>query len=388
MRKQIRLFQPYLSSSELKAVNRVFKKSWIGFGEEVKKFEKEWCRKFKVKYSVAVNSCTAALHLSLLCNNFKKGKKVLVPSITFSATAASVLYSGLEPIFVDINHDDLNLNIEDMKKKYTKDCVAIMPVHFGGHPCKMEKIIPWAKKKNLIVIEDCAETCGGYYKGKKLGTWGDFGCFSFEEKKMMTTGDGGMICTNNKKLAKKIKSLSFHGWNRDPLSRHKERFQKKSKKYLPHWYYEIENLGFKYNMNDLEASIGRVQLKRLDFFNSSRIKMLKIFLKNINSLKHIKPTFPYDLKNSSYWMLSIRCKKRDKLIDFLKKKKISSSVHLMPLPLHKLYKKYDGKIPIAKKIWKDLVTLPLHPHLKKNEINYIIKSINDFDKLMLKNNDL
>ena len=109
MRKQIRLFQPYLSSSELKAVNRVFKKSWIGFGEEVKKFEKEWCRKFKVKYSVAVNSCTAALHLSLLCNNFKKGKKVLVPSITFSATAASVLYSGLEPIFVDINKDNFSL---------------------------------------------------------------------------------------------------------------------------------------------------------------------------------------------------------------------------------------------------------------------------------------
>ena len=147
IKKNIRLFQPVLGKPELKSIKRVFNKSWIGYGEEVKRFEKEWSKKFNVKNSIAVNSCTAALHLALLCNEFKKGKKVLVPAITFSATAAAVLYCGLEPVFVDINKDDLNINVDDMKKKYTKDCVAVMPVHFGGHPCKMDEIVNWAKKK-------------------------------------------------------------------------------------------------------------------------------------------------------------------------------------------------------------------------------------------------
>ena len=378
--KDIRLFRPSLGTKELKSIKKIFDKSWIGYGEEVKKFEKEWSEHFEVKHSIAVNSCTAALHLSLLCNEFKKGSKVLVPAITFSATAAAVLYCGLVPVFVDINDDDLNINIEDMKKKYTKDCVAVMPVHFGGHPCKMEEITKWAKKKNLIVIEDCAETCGGFYKGKKLGTWGDFGCFSFEEKKMMTTGDGGMICTNKSNMVEKLKSLSFHGWDKDPLSRHKKRFNKTKllKKNDAHWYYEIQRLGFKYNMNDLQACIGRAQLKKLSFFNNSRIKTIKKYLQNLNYCKNLIPTFPYQLKDSSYWLFSIRSKKRDKLIEFLKKNKITTSVHLMPLPLHPLYKKYNSKIPNAITIWKEIVSLPLHPNLKNSEVEYINRKLREF----------
>ena len=283
-------------------------------------------------------------------------------------------------MFVDINKEDLNINLEDLKKKFTKDCVAVMPVHFGGHPCEMDKIMSWANQKNLIVIEDCAETCGGYFKGKKIGTWGHFGCFSFEEKKMMTTGDGGMITTNNAVMAKKLKSLSFHGWDKDPLLRHKQRSldsSKKSKKDL-HWYYEIKHLGYKYNMNDLEASIGRVQLKRLSFLNNSRIEFLKKYLLNLKKCKNLISTFPYNLKKSSYWMFSIRSKNRDDLISFLKDNNISSSVHLMPLPLHPLYKKYKSKIPNALKTWKELVTLPLHPHLKKKEIDYINAKLREF----------
>ena len=175
--KYIRLFQPSLDWRELDSVKKVFKKAWIGYGEQVQEFQKEWSKFFGVKHSIAVNSCTAALHLALLCNDFKKGKKVLVPAITFSATAAAVLYCGLIPVFVDINENDLNINMEDLKEKYTKDCVAVIPVHFGGHPCEMDKIMKWAKKKKLIVIEDCAETCGGYYKKKKAWYLGPFWLF-------------------------------------------------------------------------------------------------------------------------------------------------------------------------------------------------------------------
>ena len=218
-------------------------------------------------------------------------------------------------------------------------------------------------------------------KKKKLGTWGHFGCFSFEEKKMMTTGDGGMIVTNNSIMAKKLKSLSFHGWDKDPLLRHKQRYlysSKKSKAKL-HWYYEIKQLGYKYNMNDLEASIGRVQLKKLSFFNNSRIKILKRYLSNLKKCKNLKSTFPYNLKKSSYWIFSVRSKNRDNLISFLKKNNISTSVHLMPLPLHPLYKKYKSKTPNASKIWKELVSLPLHPHLKVKEINFINRKLREFN---------
>ena len=186
--------------------------------------------------------------------------------MTFTATAAAALYCDLEPVFVDINDYDLNINFEDLKKKYSKDCVAVIPVHVGGQPCEMEKIIPWAKEKKLLVIEDCAHTAGGVYKGKTLGTWGDISCFSFEEKKMLTTGDGGMICTNNKYLASKFRNLSFHGWNKDPWSRHKKGLSKTNLN-EKHWYYQIKDLGFKYNMNDLMAVIGQVQLKKLNSFN-------------------------------------------------------------------------------------------------------------------------
>ena len=146
----IRLFKPSFGNEEITALKKIFNKSWIGYGPEVKKFEDSWSKYIGIKYSVGVTSCSAALHIALASKNFKKKKKVLVPAMTFTATAAAALYCGLEPIFVDINEYDLNINFEDLKKKYSKDCVAVIPVHVGGHPCEMEKIIPWGKKKKFI----------------------------------------------------------------------------------------------------------------------------------------------------------------------------------------------------------------------------------------------
>jgi len=325
------------------------------------------------------NSGTAALHLSILSHNFKKGKKILVPAITFSATAAAVLYCGLKPKFVDINPNNLTLDFEDLKRKYSKDCVAIICVHMGGHPCQMEKILPWAKKKKLLVIEDCAETCGAIYKGRKIGTWSDIACFSFEEKKIITTGDGGMICLNNKDKFKKLKSLSFHGWDVDPWERHKASFGKKNY-FTKHWNYDIKNLGYKYNMNDLMAAIGMAQLKKINILNKKRSEILKKYLIGIKHCKNIKPVYPYFLKNSSYWLFSIKTKYRDELINFMKLKNISTAVHFVPLPLNKIYKKYNKNLKNAMKVWKGIVSLPFFPDLENKKINYIINCLNQFDK--------
>tara|TARA_B100000900_G_scaffold221215_1_gene187739 strand:- start:1300 stop:2448 length:1149 start_codon:yes stop_codon:yes gene_type:complete len=377
-KKSIRLFKPSFNNDEIIALKKIFNRSWIGYGKEVKKFEEHWSKYIGIKYSVGVTSCSAALHIALASKKFKKKKKVLIPAMTFTATAAAALYCDLEPVFVDINEYDLNINFEDLKKKYCKDCVAVIPVHVGGHPCEMEKIIPWAKRKKLLVIEDCAHTAGGIYKGKMLGTWGDISCFSFEEKKMLTTGDGGMICTNNKSLAAKFRTLSFHGWNRDPWSRHKKGLNKKNLK-EKHWFYQVKDLGFKYNMNDLMAAIGIVQLKKLNSFNLKRNSGIEKYLKGIQNCKNIKPFFIKKFKGIAYWMFAIRVKQRDKLIAFLKKRGISTSVYWIPVPLHPLYKRFKSKIPVTLRVWKELVTLPLFSDIKLEELNYIIKSVKEFD---------
>ena len=375
---KVRLSTPTVDNIELSQIKKIFDNSWLGYGPNVGKFEKAWSSYFKVKHSIGVNSCTAALHLSLAVNNFKKNKKVLVPAMTFSASAAAVLYCGLKPIFVDIDPKTLVMSYEDLKKKYTKDCVAIITVHFNGQPCEMEKIVPWAKKKKLIVIEDCAQTCGGTYKGKKLGTWGDFGCFSFQEIKIMTTGgDGGMISTNNKKYVKDLKTLSYHGWDQDPLERHKKSLNKNK---LKHWNYSITALGFKYNMTDLMAIIGMVQLKKLKYFNRRRSEIIKNYIKSLKDCKFLRPAFPYSFNNSSYWMFTLRCKKRDELIEYLKSKNIATTVYIKPLPLHPLYKKYKFKINNSLKIWKELVTIPTYPNMNKKQLNHVIKHVKIFDQ--------
>lgn len=377
---KVRLFKPWVGKEEISNIKKVFKNAWLGYGSEVYKFEKKFAKFIGTKYAVAVNSGTAALHLALLCNNFKKNKEVLVPSITFSATAASALYCGLKPKFVDIKKEDLTIDFEDIKKKYTKNCVALICVHMGGHPAQMEKIRPWAKKKRLLLIEDSAESCGSIYKGKKLGTWSDISCFSFEEKKIITTGDGGMICLNDKEKYKKIKSLSFHGWNIDPWQRHLMFFRKKNK-FSKHWKYEIENLGYKYNMNDLTAAIGLAQLKKINLFNKNRNLILKKYLNGIKDLKHIKAVFPYDLKNGSYWLFSVKTKFRDELINFLKKKNISTAVHFVPLPMNKLYKNYNNNsLKNTKNIWKEIVSLPFFPDLENKKIEHITNCLRSFDK--------
>ena len=375
---KVRLSTPTVNNIELSKIKKIFDNSWLGYGPNVGKFEKAWSKYFNVKHSIGVNSCTAALHLSLAVNNFKKNKKVLVPAMTFSASAASVLYCGLKPVFVDIDPNTLVMSFEDLKKKYSKDCVAVITVHFNGQPCEMEKIVPWAKKKKMIVIEDCAQTCGGDYKGKKLGTWGDFGCFSFQEIKIMTTGgDGGMISTNNGKFVKDLKTLSYHGWDQDPLVRHKKSLRKNK---IKHWNYSITALGFKYNMTDLMATIGMVQLKKLKFFNSRRTEIIKEYIQSFKECKILKPAFPYYFNHSSYWMFTLRCKNRDELIEYLKSKNIGTTVYIKPLPLHPLYKKFKFNIKNSLKIWKELVTIPTYPNMTNKQLKYVIKHVKLFDR--------
>lgn len=369
----IRLFKPSLTVLELQAVKEAFDKSWIGLGPKVNEFEEAWKKHLGCEVAIALNSATAALHLALRVFGFPKGKKVLVPAMTFSSTASAVLYNDLIPVFVDSDPLTLGMSLEDLEKKYDKDCVAVIPVHYSGHPVPMEKLVPWAKEKNLKIIEDCAHTTGSLYKGKPLGTWGDISCFSFEEKKCMTTGDGGMICSNDPELLKDVKAMRWVGIDKDNWKTAQEYIAVNKDAY--HWFYELKILGWKYNMNDLAASIGLAQLQRLPEMNKRRSEIIKKYLDGIINLKNIKPLLPYEPDKYVYQMFGVRTEQKEELILHLKSKGIATGCHYTPLTMQPLFKPYASPCPIAENEYYKMITLPLHVDLTDEEIVYIIENL-------------
>jgi perosamine synthetase len=373
----IRLFKPSFGEEELKNVADAFNRSWVGLGPRVNEFEEKWASFTGSKIAIGLNSCTAALHLAIDCFGFPEGKKILVPSLTFSATASTILYNRLIPVFVDSDPVTLGISLEDLDNKYDRDCVAVIPVHYAGHPIPMEKLIPWAKKRNLKVIEDCAHTAGGVYQNKALGTWGDIGCYSFEEKKCMTTGDGGMIVSNDPELLKDIKAKRWVGIDKDNWKTAQQYVQ--ANKDALHWFYEINLLGYKYNMNDLAASIGLAQLKRLPKMNEHRSNTIRKYLNRIKNLTTMKPLLPFEPEKYVYQMFGIRTKQRDELMIFLKSKGIATGCHYTPLSIQPLFKEWGSNCPYVEHEHNKFITLPLHAELTDEEINYIIDALKEFD---------
>lgn len=373
--KNIPLFKPTLGKEELKALAEIFKTGWVGLGPKVAKFEEEFAKFVGTKYAVGLNSCTAALHLALYIYDFPKGSEVLLPSINFISGAHVTLLCGLKPVMVDVEPDTLVMDIKDLEKKITSKTVAVIPVHMGGHPVDMDPLMEIAKKKNLVVIEDVANAQGGTYKGKMLGSIGHIGCFSFEAKKNMTTGDGGMLTLNNEKQYETFKRLRWLGINKDTW----KRFSSKTGSYS--WYYEISELGFKYNMNDIAASIGLVQLKKLPGMIAKKDKLIARYNKELGKIPEVKIPVKRDWGKFAYWLYIIQTDKRDELIDYLQQQGITTGVHSMPTQLHPLYANLKAKTPVADEVWKKIITLPLYPSMTPAEQNRVIGSIQKFFKI-------
>lgn len=381
MTRQVRLFRPSVGALELEAVRGAFERSWLGLGPKVGEFETAWSRYIRCADSIGVNSATAALHLAVSAFRFRAGAKVLVPAITFASTATAAMYNGLEPVFVDVDPVTLGISLDDLQRKITPDCVAVMPVHYGGHPVPMDRLLEIARAHRLKVIEDSAHCAGGEYQQRKIGTFGDIGCFSFEEKKCMTTGDGGMICSDDVELITPLRATRWVGIDKDTWKR-AHSYTDPAELEAQHWYYEIAELGYKYNMNDLAASIGLAQLSRLDEMNARRAAAIGRYLDGIRDLRTIKPLLPYALERSSYWVFGVRTTKRRELITFLKKRGIATGVHYMPLPLHPLWKAHEEPIPVALREWPNLVTLPLFADIEDAEVDYVLEGLRDFDRTL------
>lgn len=370
----IRLFKPSFGNDELEAVREVFERSWVGLGPKVTEFEDAWENYIGCKEAIALNSATAALHLALAVFRFPEGKKVLVPSMTFSATASAVLYNRLEPVFVDSEPLTLGISLEDLDKKYDKDCVAVIPVHYAGHPVPMERLVPWARQRKLKIIEDCAHTPGSLYKGTRLGLWGDIGCYSFEEKKLMTTGDGGMICSNDPELLNNVRAMRWVGIDKDNWKRAQEYTAVNHD--AMHWFYELRTLGYKYNMNDLAAAIGLVQLKKLDSMNAIRSERICDYMTLLDETEKVELLVPFEPKKYGYQMFGIRVDNKDETIIHLKSKGIATSCHYTPLSLQPLFSRWGRNCPYVEREVDRCITLPLHVDLSREDISRIVTELN------------
>ena len=344
-----------------KEINKVLKSGWFVLGEELRKFEFNFGKYIGAKFCFGVNSGTDALRIALKSCGIKKGDEVITVANTFVSTALVISDIGASPVFIDIG-DDFLIDASKIEKKITPLTKAIIPVHLYGAPADMDTIMKIAQKHNLRVIEDACQAHGALYKGEKVGTWGDVGCFSFyPPKNLGAYGDGGACVTNNKEIAKKIELLRNYG---------------QTKKY----YYDIK--GFNSRLDEIQAAVLNVKLKYLDKWNIARAKIAHSYLKGLNGIKDIiLPKYKNNI--SPVWHLFvIRVKNRKKMIDFLNKKGIATLIHY-PLPIHKqkAYKELWNKkilLPKTEKYAKQILSLPVFPEMSSQEVSYVINSLKEY----------
>jgi len=365
----IPVFRPSFSEEEWLALKEPFESGWIGLGPKTAEFEKKFAEYIEVDHAVALNSCTAALHLALaLCK--VNGAEVITSPMTFVSTSHAILYNGGEPVFCDIEEDTLCINAEKIEELITPRTKAVLVVHYGGQPCDMDMIMDICRRHKLKLVEDCAHSCGGWHKDRRLGSFGDFGCFSFHAVKNLATGDGGMVTTNDSSADARLRTMRWVGINKDTWSRQ----DTENKKYS--WFYNVEEAGFKYHMNDITAAIGLVQLSKLETMNERRRQICLRYSEVLKDVEWIKtPVYRTGIEESACHNFVIRTPLRDILNEELKKKGISTGVHYIPNNHYQMYKKCRGKTPVSDRVWRELLTLPVFPDLTDQDVDYIIESI-------------
>ncbi len=360
----IPIAEPLLGEEELNNVIEAVKSGWISSkGKFIPEFEERFAKYCGVKYGVATSNGTVALHLALTSLEIGQGDEVIVPTLTFIATANAVRYTGAKPVFVDSHPDYWCVDPKKIEEAVTTKTKAIIPVHLYGHPCDMDLIMDIAKKYNLFVIEDAAEAHGAEYKGKKVGSFGDISCFSFYGNKIITTGEGGMCSTNNKRLAEKMKILRDHGMN-------------PNKRY---WY---DVIGFNYRMTNMQAAVGVAQLEKINKFIDKKREIAKWYTEALQKLSRsglIKLHPEMHWAKCVYWLYSILIENkfglnRDLLIEKLNKVGIETRPFLNPIHIMPPYKR-NGKFPIAEQLAKKGISLPSSASLNIDKIKYVVNNV-------------
>ena len=359
---EIYLDAPNLGENEKKYLNEAIETNYVSVaGPFVPEFEKKLAEYVGAKKAVAVQSGTAALHMALYELGIKQNDEVIVPALTFIATINPILYVGATPVLVDVDPETWNINPEEIKKAITKRTKAIIPVHLYGNPCNMDAIMQLAEEYGLYVIEDATESLGATYKGKQTGTFGHFGCFSFNGNKVITTGGGGIVLTDDEDKASHVKFLVNQA--RDNLKE----------------YYHPE-MGFNYRMTNIEAALGLAQLKRIDEFLNKKRRFRKVYKEVLGAVPHIKFQGKYDGTNGSWWLTCIKIEKNidiEILIQKLKEKNIPTRRIFMPACEMTYLKEYSKPCPNAHNIYLKGICLPSSTLHIANTIKKIARKLKE-----------
>ena len=365
--------RPWIDDTEIEAVSQVLASKWISTGNRVREFERSFAEYLGVKHAIAVSSCTAALHLSLVVAGVGNGNEVITTPYTFTATAEAIRYVGAKPVFVDIHPDTLNIDATKIEQAITPQTKAILPVHIAGIACDMDAIQDICRNYNLVLIDDAAHAIPTEYKGQSIGNIGDLSAFSFYANKNLTTGEGGMITTNNDAFAKPLRTMRLHGIDKDAWARQSQR---------DIWRYDITTEGYKYNMTDIQAAMGLCQLMKLNKQHERRRNFAQIYQTELANFPQIStPAGPENPREHSWhlYIIQLHTGNRDEFVASLSEANIECSVHYIPLHLFEFYQqRYGyrvGDFPCAEAAYERVVSLPLHPGLTDGDIDTVIAAI-------------
>lgn len=377
--------RPDLDGSELDLVRQVLESGWLTTGAMTHRLEKDFAARVGAKYAVAVNSCTAALHLALEAIGLGPGDEVITSPYTFASTAEVIRYLGATPRFVDVQRDTLNIDAERIATAITPRTRAVLPVHIGGHPSEMDIIDEIASANGLALIEDAAHSLPAAYRGVTIGArrptlraGAQLTCFSFYATKTMTTGEGGMICTDDEALADRCRLMSLHGITKNAWNRYAADGS---------WYYEIVAPGFKYNLTDLAAAIGLAQLQKLDTMNQRRAAIASRYTDEFKSFSHVETPTHSAAVEHAWHLYPLRLElgrltiDRARFVEELRTRQIGASVHFIPLHLHPYYRDTYGfkpeDFPVANRESQREVSLPIYSAMTDDDVSDVVEAVTD-----------
>lgn len=370
---------PNITDLEINEMVDTLKSGWIAKGPRTNEFEKQFAQFVGAKYAVAMNSCTAALHVALLAKGIGPGDEVITTPMTFASTANTIIHTGATPVFADVDYKTACIDPDEIEKKITPKTKAIVPVHYSGQVCDLDRIYEIADKHGLFVSEDAAHALCSRYKGRMIGN-GLQGAasYSFYATKNLTTGDGGMLVTDNEEIADKARIFSGQGMSKNAWNRYAKGGT---------WQYDICEAGFKYNMFDIQAALGLKQLTRMDEMQAARLKIAEVYQREFDKIDAIDPPFVPDYTTHCWHLYVIRIVPelltidRDRFITELNERNVGTSVHFIPVTYMSAYtSRYGfkkGDFPNAEKHFERLISLPLYPTMSDEEVQYVIDAVKD-----------
>lgn len=367
---------PDLNAEELYQIQDVLSSGWITTGSRVYQFEQSFAISVGAKHAIAVNSCTAAMHLALEAAGLKRGDEVITTPYTFAATAEVIRYFDATPVFVDVEPVTLNLRPEQVEAAITERTRAVIPVHIAGLPAELEPIHALAQRHNLYVIEDAAHAFPTTYRGRKIGSLSHFTCFSFYATKTLTTGEGGMICTEDDNLAARCRMMALHGISKDAWKRYTAEGS---------WYYEILAPGFKYNMTDVAAAMGIAQLHKAERMWQRRCEIAHLYSVAFAQLPQLQIPHASQEHQHAWHLYMLRLNlatlriDRAQFIEQLKKRNIGASVHFIPLHVHPYYREQYGytpeQFPVAWREYQREISLPIYSKMSDQDVQDVINAV-------------